>query len=572
MLPRLESLSLATSNVSDDDLSQLPSALKSLSLNGTPVTDKCMSVVSILRGLTNLDITGTGITADGLKSVRTISTLKTLRVDEDCIIAESVAVLQGMQLSSVEVDVLAALGRETYELLSSCKAFDSRGLRGDQFALWSTALPWDQTLAGVVEAVAAEVGLDSPQTNQLIQCLSDPPVENWATIPTANEFWRTWFTEETYLPDEGVNLATTDDFIRELQKNPPGADLYAVRRYVRERLSADDVPKLLSAVSAFAWSDAAKDPVARSTGLFKYGPFLLVRHGFDNPQVLTELDRLLTDEEGRMFYPTLYAFGYGGAKPFYAFDEWTANEAADHWVLPRLLSICRNKNKAAWLRDNSRMMLTEIALRRPEHVAEVLSALTELLQEDGPWVAQANDPLEICATTFLGWLRSIRSRLPPWRHRSGGSYMSLTSKSRVSRTWLSTTIPCRTGCRFGSTRCSQRCRPLPITAPSWPAKSRLEYLSRREQGQPAGPFSTLLSPGTSEVNRTVVLALLKNPGSADEHASYQVYSGDISPLAALAKAIRDWRAKTPYRRIHPASPPGARHECRVTAGLTEIDL
>jgi hypothetical protein len=543
-LSQLESLSLAKSNVSDDDLTPLPSVLKSLSLSGTAVTDKCMSGLSTLRALTNLDLTDTAVSAKGLQSLQSLSTLKTLRVDEDCITAESVAALQGMQLSSVEVTTSAGLAHQTYDLLSLCKTLNSRGLRSDGLALWSTALPWDNTLAGVVEAVAAEVGLDPLQTDQLLECLSDPPVENWATIPTPQEGWRTWFTEETFIPDEGVNLATADDLIRELQKRPLGTNRDAVRQYVRERFSADDVPKLLSAVRAFAWSDAAKDPVARSSGLYRYGPFLLVRYGFENPQVLAELERQLTDEDSRMFQPTVYAFGYGGARPFYAYDEWVANEAADNWVVPRLLSICRNKHKAAWLRDNARTMLTEIALRRPEHVAEILSALVDLLREDGPWIAQANDPLEIsrndisrlaatnpnAAIALVPQIRQILHELDQQVAREPAVAITTDSPPNSLRIRQYSVLAALSAAAHYS--------------PELACDIALEYVQRLEQGQPIGPFSTLLSPDTSEVNRTVVLALLKNPGSADANIRNQANSGDISPLAALAKAIRDWRAKT----------------------------
>ncbi len=42
----------------------------------------------------------------------------------------------------------------------------------------------------------------------------------------------------------------------------------------------------------------------------------------------------------------------------------------------------------------------------------------------------------------------------------------------------------------------------------------LEYLSRMERGQPAGPFATLLSPATPDANRMVVIALLNNGNTA----------------------------------------------------------
>ena len=57
----------------------------------------------------------------------------------------------------------------------------------------------------------------------------------------------------------------------------------------------------------------------------------------------------------------------------------------------------------------------------------------------------------------------------------------------------------------------------------------LEYLSRMHDGQPTGPFATLLLPDNPEVNRMVVIDLLGNANSAK------------GELASVAKAIRDWR-------------------------------
>ena len=73
----------------------------------------------------------------------------------------------------------------------------------------------------------------------------------------------------------------------------------------------------------------------------------------------------------------------------------------------------------------------------------------------------------------------------------------------------------------------------------------LEYLSRMERGQPAGPFAPLLSPATPDANRMVVIALLNNENTANGEFPSQTPYGDridpISQLASLAKSIRDWR-------------------------------
>ncbi len=166
-------------------------------------------------------------------------------------------------------------------------------------------------------------------SNRLLECLSDPPVENWASIPTPKEFWTTWYSTNSNMRDKGVELASISDFLRELEKTLPDFDLQAVRRYARENFSASDVPQLLTAVRAVAGSDQVRNDNGRLPNLLVYGPFLLVQHGFSDPQVVVELDRVLTDDDSPMLQPTMFAFGYGGAKPFYAYDEWTANLAAN---------------------------------------------------------------------------------------------------------------------------------------------------------------------------------------------------------------------------------------------------
>jgi hypothetical protein len=543
-LSQLESLSLAKSNVSDDDLTPLHSVLKSLSLSGTAVTDKCMSGLSTLRALTNLDLTDTEVSAKGLQSLQSLSTLKTLRVDEDCITAESVAALQGMQLSSVEVTTSAGLAHQTYELLSLCKTFNSRGLRSDGLALWSTAMPWDHTLAGVVEAVVAEVGLDPLQTDQLLECLSDPPVENWATILTPKEFWTTWHYSDSRMPEERIELTAIGDFLRELEKTLPDFDIQAVRRYAREKFSASDVPQLLSAVRAVAGSDQVRSGKGRLSNLLVYGPFLLVQHGFSDPQVVAELDRVLTDDDSPMLQPAMFAFGYGGAQPFYAYDEWIANPAADDWAVPHLLAICRDKSRSNTIRNEARRLLSEIALRRTEHVPEVLPALVELLREDGSWIGRADDILEISRSdiTRLAAIDSNTAKavVPQIRQILQEIEQQITRLPAASATESVPGMKLRMRQHSVLAALSATAH----TTPELASEIALEYLQRMQEGQTVGPFSTLLSPNTTEVNRKVVLALLENPGSFEKNIGDQWLSGDVSPLAALAKAIRDWRAKT----------------------------
>ncbi|MBI2478414.1 MAG: hypothetical protein HYV60_07165, partial [Planctomycetia bacterium] len=375
-LPRLRKLSLSRSNVTDTIVSGLPLGLTFLWLSGTSVTDKSMSRLAEMKYLVNLDITGTEITPDGLRLLEPLRSLQTLWIDDSCITVESVESLRLMRPRRVDVAVSEGLGRRSHELLSVCDGPKISGLHRDGYALWVADLAWSETLAGIVEAVVSEIGLDSQQATQLLDTLvKEPSPEGWS--PTVRDPLRATaaFSYGPRLPDKGMEIASVDEFIRELRKDFGDFDEWAVCRFAKEQFTASDVPQLLAAIHTVQSS--------RDDRLFWHGPFLLVQHGIDNPDVRAELDRLLAHKEFFVRINTIYAFGVGGAAPFYSREEWVASKAADAFAVPRLVRICR-ADEADQLHDAARHVLAEIAQRRPEYAAEVLPVLVDLL-ETGPW-------------------------------------------------------------------------------------------------------------------------------------------------------------------------------------------
>ena len=520
-LPQLRSLSLARTNVTDTNVSRLSLGLTRLWLNGTSVTDRSMPRLAAMNGLVSLDITDTEITPDGLRLLEPLRSLETLWIDDSCITAQSVESLRLMQLQVVEVAVLDPMGRRAHEFLSVLDGPDIRGRHRDGYVLWEADSAWSDTLAGVAEAVVSEIGLDSQQAAQLLDALGEqgPPMGDWGPIMPSTPPPPSWFSYSSNLPDRGIEIESVDEFVRELQKR--FYDLWAVRRFGREKFTAGDVPKLLGAIRAAQYSEA--------TRLFCYGAFLLIRHGIDNPEVIAELDRLLAHEHPDVRAATLCAFGYGGARPFYSREEWTASEQADAFAVPRILRICSDKDEFEWVRDVARMVLADIAHGRPEYAAEVMPVLVDLLDQEGPWHNSKTRHISRVDISRLAEVISTDAAIavvPRLREMLKQLDEQLVGAPAPNPEEFDSPRPVRGGRRISVLEA------LSATAHHSPPLAHeiaLEYLSRMRDEQPVGPFATLLSADTPEANRTVVMELLRNTNVAK------------GELGSVAKRIRDWR-------------------------------
>ncbi len=541
-LPQLQSLSLTRSNITDASVSRLSLGLTSLSLKGTAVTDKSMARLAAMKGLVSLSITDTGITPDGLRLLEPLRSLKNLWVDDSCITAESLESLRFMQPQNVEVAVSEGMGQRTYELLSVCKGPKIRGHHRDGYVLWEADSAWSDTLAGVVEAVVSEIGLDSQQAARLLEALGNQG--GWGATLRDPPFSAFTFSFDTNSPDRGIQIASVDEFIRGLVKCPPGSaktgvnDYWAVRRFAREKFTVSDVPQLLAAIRAAQYSTGPH--------LSGFVPFLLVHYGIDNPEVLAELDRLLAHKESFDRATTICAFGYGGASPFYSREEWAASKAADAFAVPRLLRICKDEDEFEEIRDDARTVLVEIAHRRPEYAAEVIPVLVDLLDEEGQWHFSTPRHIsrvdisrlaEVDTDAAIAVVPRLREMLKELDEQLAGAPTASLEDFKSPKRVLHRR-------RFSVLEA------LSATAHHNPALAHeiaLEYLSRMENGQPIGSFATLLSPDTPEANRMVVMALLNNANVEKGEPPTQTPLSDIgadapSQLVSIAKKIRDWRA------------------------------
>jgi hypothetical protein len=394
--------------------------------------------------------------------------------------------------------------------------------------LWEADSAWSDTLAGVVEAVVLEIGLDSQQAVQLIEALGNQG--SWGRTVRAQPAAASHFPDTPNSPDRGIEIASVAQFILELQKAPRDFDDWAARRFAKEKFTANDVPQLVAAIRAAEYSTDNR--------LFSFGPFLLVRHGIDNPEVLAELDRLLAHQERLVRANTIDAFGYSGASPFYSPEEWTASKAADEFAVPRLVRICRDHDESDSIRDGARKVLAEIAHRRPEYAADAMAIIVDLLAKDR-WPQYVNDIsrlAEVNTDAAIAVVPRLREMLKILDEQFAGTPASpdnVLSQLAVLRRRQSEVLEAMSAIAHHN----------PVLAHD----IALEFLRRMRDGLPAGPFSTLLSPGTPDTNRMVVLELLNNAYVEKDEPRTQAPLSDIgrdarTALAAIARQIRDWRA------------------------------
>ena len=534
-LSKLQSLSVSHSNLTDSDALQFPLGLTRLSLNGTVVTDTCIPRLNAMSGLAALNIADTNVTAEGVRLLVSSPSLQKLRVGDSCITAESVESLRLMQLQSIEVVVSEGLGQSAHELLSLLKGPEIIGHHRDGYVLWAANKAWPHTLAGVVDAVVSETRLDPQQAAQLLEVLAnqEPPGGNWGPTvlePPPSPGAVSWVN---FTQDQGVELASVEAFVDELQKRPLRSkktgvysawDYWAVRRFAREKFSAKDVPHLLATIRTGQFSS--------EDHLLDFGPFLLVHHGIDNPEVRGELDRLLEHEDISVRVHTICAFAYGGARKLYSRDEWAANKAADDFAVPRLVRICEDGHEDLWTRDTASQVLSEIAQRRPEYAAVVIPVLIDLLDEGGlqiglkregnqsrvdiPRLAEVDTHAALAVVPKLrAILKQLDAQLagvPVVSPENSNSPQGLLHRRRHSVLDAMSAIA--------------------YHDPELAHEIALEYLNRMADGRPAGPLATLLSRDTPEANRIVVSTLLRDANAAE------------GELASVAKRIRDQRMDT----------------------------
>jgi len=502
-LTKLRKLSLAGSTFSDEDLPLDVPQLTTLSLRNTSITDTGLSRLAEMTNLAILDITGTSVTAEGLKALPQLSSLKTLELDDACITQDSVLALQSMKLLKViPVHVTDGLGRQVKELMSPLAGSATvQGLHPSGNVLWHVEKPWEETLAGVVEAVTDEVDLEPQQVAQLIDVIGS---DDMARQRTEN-----YSRGIPQFEPNGKKLESVDEFLQRL--HDPEYPSYEVRAFARDRFTKNDVPKLLDALRV-------QTNLRDAEYLHRYGSYLLVRDGIENSEAVRELERMLSHEDPRVRSITVYAFDQYG-HPFR--EDWAPSEAAVEFGLPWLLKLSKDPDRL--VKSNVSEVLGDLAYHHPNRAQEAMSVLVGMLErglhgytnysikrivEVNPEAARAFIPqlLRLLEKTDAGTI-AAQLHKPP---RESAQRYILQALCDVA----------------GSD-------------PEAAHEVAVYYVGLVRERKSAGHWlPTLVAPENSEAVRTIVHELLEI-STGDDPVAAELGQHALAPVA---KAIRDFRA------------------------------
>ncbi len=364
-LAKLESLSLARTTIGRSDIaciSKLPK-LKTLSLEGTSITDTDVEPLMGLRALTSLDISRTRLTADGTKILQGLSALQTITLDDQCITPESVVCLSSLKnLQMVEICVANGLGKESRVLVSGkLKAFVV-GINPQGVKLWEADSPWDETLAGVVDAVEMEFPLDAKEVERLIRALGDKnfkrPVPFFPFQRGANQM-----SEPV-----GPAITSCEQFIEALRLREVMPK--SVRVFARDRFTTRDIPVLVEAMRTYEYS-------GQGDGLLWWGPFLLAQHGLDDPAAIEQLDRLLNHSHPRVRGAAVYSLGQGHARQLYT--DWFPSEKLVEFAVPHLVRLSLDEDLP--VRGSVAEVLGDLAAHHPKYSPQAMTGLVNILRQ-----------------------------------------------------------------------------------------------------------------------------------------------------------------------------------------------
>jgi HEAT repeat protein len=377
-LASLQVLSLERTNISENDLPLANLQLTTLSLSGTAVGNTGLSRLSALPGLANLDVAQTVVTAEGLESLPSFPALNTVTLDDQCITAESLLHLQASKpIQLIRIHVTSGVGKPSWELLSTVNGLQADGWRYDQ-RIWTSRSKWDETVAGVVEAVAIETQLSEAETQTLLRILASFPASTWPSRPVegsvsnppesaapSSQSAQRPATSSTQTPA----IDSVEEFIEQLRQTPTPPLPPVVARYARDQFNQSDVPTLLDAFRSIG-NHRESEP------LLWLGAYLLVRHGLDNPEAVAELKSMLQDDDSLIRAAAIYAFGRFGAR-YWSDQDWRPGEQHAEIGVPLLLSLCADEDSSTCFAAAE--VLGDLAYLHPKHATDVLPAFVKMI-------------------------------------------------------------------------------------------------------------------------------------------------------------------------------------------------
>ncbi len=492
-LTALRSLSLAGSNVSDNDIPWSKLQLTTLSLRNTSTTDIGLARLVEMTSLVNLEINDTSVTAAGVQSLKKLASLKTLDLDDTCITNDGVLALQAVKsLGHIRIHVADGLGRRTKELVSPLAgSVCVQGMNPSGHTLWNAAEPWDETLAGVVEVVACEADLDPRQVTQLIEAIGPRGV--------GRHQMGNYFGGPAQPRRTGEAIKSVAEFLRRLQDPEPRT--YEVCTFACDSFTKDDIPQLLDALQAVTnFRDAEY--------LARYGLYLLLRDGLENPEAARELDRMFAHQDSSVRAIAVYGFSRYG-HPF--LKDWVPSENAVDFGLPRLLRLSKDPGQTVRLAVSE--VLGDLVHHHPNRAPEVMPVLIEMLEQgDFGYVKYSiRKIVEVNSEAARAYVPQLRQLLQNTDRGTSNANFFLEVICDLAR---------------GDNALAR--------------EVAVDCIERVRDGDPAGGrlLVTLLTPENSEVVPTIVHELLEISASDDR----RVAELGQDALALAARAIRDFQA------------------------------
>lgn len=516
-LSNLQTLSLARTQITDSDMAALAklSKLATLSLRETAIGDSGIKHLTGMPALLNLDVSRTRLTADGLKTLAALPALRTITLDENCITSDSVQQLKSLKgLQSIEVRIASGLGKQAKQLLAGQFSGTVVGTnpRGQQ--VWDAANPWDTTVAGVLEAADAEIGLTPQEMARLVEILDGtgfgrPQAVSRFNSPVAEPI--------------GDEIKSFDEFLAALSAATKRT--VNIRDYARTKVTKADVPKLLEVLKA---QENLKEPWA----LHLYGSFLLVRHGDDDPEVIRELERLLTHQDPFVRSRTLDAFSPSGGGTFPRDLAWPASDKMIELGVFHAIRLC--DDEIPMVRMSAADELGNLVMRAPKYATQAMSALIQGIRRGGigygsraiSQIAAVNAEAAKAAVPELRrMLEHVETELPTeyvnptnWEHRSAP--MSREQAEASYRLSVLTALCSAAG--------------VDPNLANEVAKDYLDTLSKHSVY--GAPVNLLVAPNNHDATRTLIRGLIEL-ADTDDHRRLNVAK---TTLAAVLSEVRDF--------------------------------
>lgn len=368
-LATLEYLALDRTNVRDQDLEHIRSLhkLKTLNLSGTDVTDAGLVHLEVLSDLETLDIQGTRITDAGLRHLQNLP-VTSLIVDEEHISVDSAEHLAVFpRLQRLQIAVHQGTGRHACELVSALADVQAEARYGaSELILWRSTIPWEATTGGIIEHLKEQAGLNDEDVTSLLKIFTAARKHgDWSGRPhrmirlsKMRDEGRRKFSE---LKDRLPSLRTSkrnEEIERRWRERHPNAPSF-------EELHARSERRTLR-----TGLEQLRNPESTKAAI---GAIRLLSSALrGNQEVFDEFSRIITTNSIDQ--------AIRSAAAAHLMD---VTSSAEEDAAFKLLGMAATEVDGARERMQVAQALTDLALKQQDRAAVAVTALLEMLEQDG---------------------------------------------------------------------------------------------------------------------------------------------------------------------------------------------